>query len=187
MTRDQDRAIVRAGLDGDDALGPAPARSDRLEWRPKSAPRVQGAAVRRRRAPARRTRHDPASSGAYPRCRESVRRRRPASAKPAARCAGRCRSRSSCCPRRGCRRIAVRPARCNGAPAGRTSASRGSSRGSVAGDRQTLGDVGGQILCAVDGQVDLAVKQAVFEILDEEPFSASLAERRVLQPVARLS
>ena len=70
--------------------------------------------------------------------------------------AGRCRSRSSAALAEAARAIAARPARCNGASAGRTSASRGSSRGSVAAIVEPVGDDGRHVLGAVDGEVDLA-------------------------------
>ncbi len=85
--------------------------------------------------------------------------------------------------RRGCDdRRQASPLR--GAPAGKTSASRGSSRGSVAAIVRPSGMSEGRSLALWTARSISPTQQRVLEILDEEPLAANLAERRVLQAVA---
>jgi len=51
------------------------------------------------------------------------------------------------------------------------------------GDFQTLGQDGGNVLQAVDCQIDLAPKECVFEFLDEDPFAADPDQGHVLHDI----
>ena len=149
---------------------------------------LEADAVPRRRARARRTRPHRACAGACRGCRESGRNVRagnsrascadpPDAARADARCAAE--------PRRQfleSRRLASEPfGRRRAGPR----ASRGSSRGSTAAMRKSVGQNGRHVLAAVDGQIDLAGEQRVLDFLDEQPLAADLRQRRVGEPVAR--
>ena len=49
---------------------------------------------------------------------------------------------------------------------------------------QIVGQIGGHILHGMDGQINPAVQQGVFNFLDKEPFAAHLGQRHVQDLVA---
>ena len=131
---------------------------------------------------ARRTRRRPACAGACRRCRGSARNVAPGSTRRQLRDAADA-ARADRRRARRARRAPTRGRRPDDA-AGSTSASRGSSRGSVAAMSRPVGQHRRHVLGAVHREVDVAVEQRVFDLLDEQPLAADLDERRVLQPIA---
>ena len=141
------------------------------------------AAGRPRPAPARRS--SPGSSlrsrvSRLPRIGRNTRaREQPASA---ARRAARCSCRSVGDGPSAVTRVG--PGRVRRLPRGSTSASRGSSRGSAARQRQPVGQHRRHVLAAVHGEVDVAGQQRVLDFLDEQALAADLRQRRVREPIA---
>ena len=66
-----------------------------------------------------------------------------------------------------------------------TRASRGSSRGGDAGEREAGGELGGDVLDRVDGEVRAPVEERLLQLLDEEALAADVLERPVLRLVPR--
>ena len=118
--------------------------------------------------------------------RETARRETTASA---ARCAGRCWCRSTAigrAQRRASSTVVGRwlDSRAASAVTGSTTASSGSSRGRTRGDRQPSGSTRRHVLAAVHREIDVAAQQRILDFLHEQPLSANLRERRVLQAIA---
>ena len=63
-------------------------------------------------------------------------------------------------------------------------ASRGSSRSRDGGEHQAVGQLGGQILQAVHGEIGAAVEQRLFDFLGEQALGADLGQRHVGDLVA---